>query len=145
MSEPDRASPPANVNVTLDAPLTGRLFPCPLCGLGLDLRLSRADKPYCVCDVCGVQLFIRGKLGIGRLQDLIDREQRVSGTTSASGSAVVVFNRLQQLRAHKQALDAQQGLIFVDEDLAHAICAVDREMHHMQDMLNTLANPGRSR
>jgi transcription elongation factor Elf1 len=43
------------------------LFPCPLCERDLNIKLSKKNKPYVVCDLCGVQLFIRKKEGINIL------------------------------------------------------------------------------
>ena len=40
------------------------LIPCFLCGNGLEIKMSKRDKPYLICDWCGVQTFIRGKRGI---------------------------------------------------------------------------------
>ncbi len=45
-------------------------FPCPLCGELKRLQKSKKDKPYYYCDYCGVQVFIRGKLGIQKLSNL---------------------------------------------------------------------------
>jgi len=63
----------ANVNVMLGnqnletESLSGKLFPCPVCGIALDIRNSRKQEPCCVCNSCRIQLFFRGKTGIGRL------------------------------------------------------------------------------
>ena len=137
----------ANVNVTLAErrPLAGKTFPCPVCGTGLEIRQSRKQKPYCVCDSCGIQIFFRGKTGIRRLQEILESERLVSGTESNSGSAVAVFNRLQQLRAQKKELEQKQGLIFCDEDLENAIRAVDNEIERMQGVLDKLAQNPRKR
>jgi hypothetical protein len=40
------------------------LIPCFLCGNGLEIRTSKRNKPYLICDWCGVQTFIRGQRGI---------------------------------------------------------------------------------
>jgi hypothetical protein len=40
------------------------LIPCFLCGNGLEVKMSKREKPYLICDWCGVQTFIRGKRGI---------------------------------------------------------------------------------
>lgn len=49
--------------------LEGRDFPCPLCGEGLGIRLDvKHGKPYVICDSCGVQMFVRRKRGIERLE-----------------------------------------------------------------------------
>ena len=44
--------------------------PCFLCGRKLEKRVTKTNKkPYFVCDLCGIQLFIRGKQGIERLSE----------------------------------------------------------------------------
>src|SRR6185437_16438374 len=54
-----------------------RLFPCPVCGQGLPVKETKKDKPYLVCDPCGVQLFVRNATGIGRFEGLVQSaEQR---------------------------------------------------------------------
>ena len=64
--------------MSLDLGLNQRhLFPCPLCGQGLDVRETKKKKPYVVCDPCGLQLFVRNETGMGRLEQLVsDAEQR---------------------------------------------------------------------
>lgn len=46
-------------------------LPCFLCHKELDLRISKTEKPYFVCEDCGIQIFVRGKRGIERLQQLL--------------------------------------------------------------------------
>ena len=40
------------------------MFPCPVCTQAREVRLTKKDKPYLVCDPCGVQVFVRGTSGI---------------------------------------------------------------------------------
>jgi len=47
-------------------------LPCPLCEEELDIKISEKGKPYVVCDICGVQLFVRRPEGIKRLKNKID-------------------------------------------------------------------------
>jgi DNA-directed RNA polymerase subunit RPC12/RpoP len=54
---------------------TKRTFPCPLCSRGLEVRQSKKQKPYVVCDPCGVQLFVRSHEGISAFERLIARGQ----------------------------------------------------------------------
>lgn len=58
--------------------LTGkRLFPCPICGEGLEVRESKRRKPYVVCNACCVQMFVRCEPGIRRFETLVsDAEAR---------------------------------------------------------------------
>ena len=51
--------------------LVGKEFSCPLCDDDLDIRLDKHNKPYCVCDSCGVQLFIRKDRGVKELQRIV--------------------------------------------------------------------------
>lgn len=45
-------------------------YPCPICAELKKIGISKKDKPYYFCDYCGVQVFIRGKLGIQKLIEL---------------------------------------------------------------------------
>ena len=56
-----------DANVTLG----DRHFPCPICQEMREIRYDKNSKPYCTCNDCGVQLFIRGKIGIRKLENLI--------------------------------------------------------------------------
>jgi DNA-directed RNA polymerase subunit RPC12/RpoP len=46
-------------------------IPCFLCSQELRLRRDKHEKPYFVCDSCGVQIFVRGRQGIENLAQLI--------------------------------------------------------------------------
>jgi hypothetical protein len=46
-------------------------IPCFLCSQKLEQRTDKHDKPYFVCDPCGVQTFVRGRQGIENLAELI--------------------------------------------------------------------------
>ncbi len=50
-----------------------QMFPCPVCAQPREVRVTKKDKPYLVCDPCGVQLFIRGPAGIGEFKRLLQR------------------------------------------------------------------------
>jgi predicted RNA-binding Zn-ribbon protein involved in translation (DUF1610 family) len=40
----------------------------------LPIRISKKNKPYVVCDPCGLQLFVRGPAGIAELDRLVERK-----------------------------------------------------------------------
>lgn len=48
-----------------------RAFPCPLCSELRELRIDKNQKPYLICDECGVQLFIRKDAGSRRLETML--------------------------------------------------------------------------
>jgi DNA-directed RNA polymerase subunit RPC12/RpoP len=53
-----------------DVPRT-RLFPCPICWQRLDVRTSKKEKPYVVCQACGMQMFVRTQPGIQKFEKQI--------------------------------------------------------------------------
>ena len=140
MSDQPSNTEKTNVNVML-----GCNFPCPLCGTHLDIRRSRANKPYCVCNPCGVQIFFRGKDGISRLRRMLEEHDRIIGSVPAVATpAIAAFNRLEQLRAQKNELQQRRPLIFTDEDLENTISAVDREIARLQTELGRISGDGKS-
>lgn len=135
----------ANVNVTWAEGvqarrlLTHKKFPCPVCGKGMEIRLSMKNKPYCICEECGIQVFFRGKKGILRLRKILDSDLFIAGSESRVDQAVLLFNRIQQLSAQKKRLKAKRGLILSNPDLENAILAVDNEVEWLQGELEKLA------
>jgi hypothetical protein len=140
----DRLTP--NVNVPLAAPdgkpnvMTGKSFPCPVCAINLQIRIARTQKPYCVCMDCGIQIFFRGKVGIARLQKILEDEILVTGAWSGANTPELLFNRVQYLKQRKSELERKQRLIFPDPDLENAITAVDMEIERVQGELKKMAS-----
>jgi len=135
----------ANVNVTLANPdrmsrsMVGKEFPCPVCGVGLEIRFSCNEKPYFVCESCGIQIFVRGKEGIQRLREIFHSQALITANGSQADFAVILFNRIQQLKEQKKQLQAKQGLILRNSDLDNAISAVDNEIERVQGELEKLS------
>ncbi len=57
------------------------MFPCPVCTRAREIRLTKKDKPYLVCDPCGVQLFVRGPAGIEEFKRLLEQSNGASVLT----------------------------------------------------------------
>ncbi|MGH9445160.1 MAG: hypothetical protein ACRD3O_05475 [Terriglobia bacterium] len=134
-----------NVNVTLArsssgaSEFEGKEFPCPLCGEGLPILESKRKKPYCTCNNCGVQIFVRGKSGIARLREMADIGILVSGITESASHGVRLYNRLQQLKLQERDLQKKQGIFFPDENLQNTISLVDAEIETVEGELAELA------
>ena len=47
------------------------LFPCCVCGHGLEVRRTKKGKPYVICDPCGMQMFVRVQSGIQHFEELV--------------------------------------------------------------------------
>jgi hypothetical protein len=137
----------ANVHVTLETSdtskslLSGKKYPCCICGSGLAVRFTRKanSKPYTTCLSCGIQTFFRGQTGIKRLTELVKSNILITGDGSKTELAVILFNRIQQLRTQEKQLEANQPLMARDRDLENAIRAVDNEIQDVQGELNKLA------
>ena len=135
-----------NVNVPLGEPeskphkMAGKTFPCAVCAVSLPIRITRKQKPYCQCLDCGIQIFFRGKVGIARLEAILEDEKLVSGAWSGTNTPELLFNRIQHLKQRKSELKRKQRLFFPDPDLENAICAVDKEIARVQGELDKMAN-----
>jgi DNA-directed RNA polymerase subunit RPC12/RpoP len=138
-----------NVNVTLApfdealAEILGNEFPCPLCGAGLPISRSKRDKPYCTCNYCGIQLFVRGKVGIARLRKLARDGILISSSGGSASHGIALFNRLEQLKLQRQELVFKRPLIFADSNVENAIELVDAEIKTVQVELAVIANSKR--
>jgi hypothetical protein len=73
------------------------------------------------------------------LRAFVDCAQSVAPIAPAA-PAVTLFNRLEQLRAQKDALEEKRPLIVTDKDLENAISAIESEIAQTQNALNALAN-----
>ena len=54
------------------------MFPCPVCTQAREVRVTKKDKPYLICDPCGVQLFIRGPAGVEEFKRLLKQTNQES-------------------------------------------------------------------
>jgi len=130
-----------NVNVTLSSPdpflgeFVDKEFPCPLCGTGLPIRTSKRKKPYCTCNLCGVQIFVRGKEGIRRLNEMANTGILISGKEESASYGINLLNRLEQLKLQKEKLKEKRGFFFTDENVENVIRMVDVETEKVQGEL----------
>jgi DNA-directed RNA polymerase subunit RPC12/RpoP len=141
--KPKQAS--SNVNVTLDSSvdslesLRGLEFPCPFCSAGLPLGLTIANKPYCTCNSCGVQIFVRGKKGIKRLQEMVDEGILISDSNESVSHGISLLNRLEQLKKQRSDLESKRGFFLPDENVENAIRIVDAEKEKVEGELARIA------
>ena len=134
-----------NVNVTLDSSLntleglTAFEFPCPFCGAGLPILPTKKNKPYCTCNSCGVQLFVRGKNGIRRLRKMVDEGILISGSNESVSHGINLLNRLEQLKKQRSDLESKLGFFITDENVENAIRIVDAEKEKVEAELARIA------
>jgi hypothetical protein len=149
MGKLDPRKQTGNVNVTLDPlgealpEILGKEFPCPVCGAGLPILISKTNKPYCTCNSCGIQLFIRGKLGISRLRKLALLGILISSSGESASHGITLLNRLEQLSLQRRDLIFKRPLIFADSNVENAIDLVDAEIESVQGELAQIASSKR--
>src|SRR5215468_5343682 len=97
-------------------------LPCILCQSPLDQRSSKRRKPYFVCNDCGLQLFVRRRLGIDRLLKLI-KELEIQEIYSHASSAeffriLSVVNEITATRAQIYRIENEAFIFFSREQAA---------------------------
>ncbi len=99
-------------------------LPCLLCGNRLERRTAKNDKPYFVCDPCGVQFFVRRKQGMDRLEDLLRESERnaipIAHATRRLFEVQALLTEIDGTKAQIKRLDDEIGLFFQDEDKIRA-------------------------
>lgn len=77
------------------------LFPCSVCGEGLEVRETKKGKPYVICNPCGMQMFVRVESGIRRFEQLV-----------ADAGRKDIWERLEELQQRYQKKCPQCGKKF---------------------------------
>jgi hypothetical protein len=93
-------------NVTLGIRTIGSI-PCFLCSRELDLRKDKKQKPYFICDSCGMQVFIRRKPGINLLNKLLSD---IRAGIAQGIEAMALSGQLIELNRKLKEIEDQQGI-----------------------------------
>ncbi len=138
MSE-NPSKPPANErNVTLP-PNKQTAFPCPICGMQRNIRDSKREKPYVVCDDCGVQLFVRKAEGIKKFKEL-------AATGAASHiiqkgrvqRAVELHDEIKKLKIKRSEVEDQSFFSIFNDDSKNAVRTIDQQIIALESELHAL-------
>jgi hypothetical protein len=86
-------------------------IPCFLCSHELRQRRDKNEKPYFICDPCGMQIFVRGRQGIENLSQLI----------------VMLKERNFPFREHARTLHAIQAVLTEIRGVKKEIKAIEDE------------------
>ena len=106
-------------------------FPCPVCKRVLLVEHAKTGKPYCKCNECGVQLFVRGKQGIIRFYKMLG-ELKIHGDTRDLINSVDYLNALKALLSD---IRGKQPLFGENADLNLQEMAVLRQIENVKDNL----------
>lgn len=116
------------------------LIPCFLCGNGLRVKNSKRNKPYFICEPCGVQVFVRREQGILKLKALLLSISKSAvnypGAQGRVTDLVGQINRLGELKAKLTEVQNKQGFMeFLtgDGSLALAEKVILQEIHAIEN------------
>ena len=95
-------------------------IPCFLCGSKLEKRIDKNEKPYFVCDPCGIQLFVRRKPRIERLDKFMAgfKREEISFQQHSNSVAEIhgILVEIAGVKTEIEKLDGEIGIFFPDRD-----------------------------
>jgi DNA-directed RNA polymerase subunit RPC12/RpoP len=95
---------------------------CVLCSKELRLRRDKHKKPYFVCDVCGVQMFVRGRQGIENLAQL-----------------------MATLREHDLTIRVHAHILYEIQAILAEIRGLEKEIEKLDSMFDVFASQKRNK
>jgi hypothetical protein len=112
-------------------------IPCFLCSQELGQRKDKNDKPYFICDPCGVQIFVRGRQGIANLSQLIEtikeRDFPFREHAQTLWEIQAVLSEIRGIEKEIKSLDSVFDILFHDEKK-------DRARELLEGRIETLLN-----
>jgi ribosomal protein S14 len=95
-------------------------LPCFLCSADLEIRTDKNGKRYFICDECGVQAFVRRKMGISRLAKLVRqlKKGKPKGITENKSpfETGAILAEIDELKKQIKKLKSKRGLFSADQD-----------------------------
>ena len=121
---------------------TNSTIPCFLCGKPLKVKITKTNKPYFICDTCGLQCFIRYKAGISKFRRLLLRlaknDRKFSDINKSSYETLTLIARLNDLKDeislamnHKSLSDHH----LTDPDSKAAVKILEKEIRVVRNAL----------
>jgi len=114
-------------------------IPCFLCGNKLDQRIDKNEKRYFICDPCGIQLFVRRKQGIERLDKFMLAFKRKEITFQEHSNSVVeiqgILIEIAGVKKEIEKLENEMGIIFQDSDKVAARNALKKRLERLLEFL----------
>lgn len=121
-------------------------LPCFLCGSKLEMRTSKKNKPYFVCDACGVQVFVRRTYGIEKLTTLLKELQHRDIYTRANSPEflriLAINNEMSATKAEIKKIKEKVFLLMNNEEEA-AVEALERRLKNLSSELGRLGTAQR--
>ncbi len=120
-------------NITLRGLLPQPELPCYACQKALPIQTTKVGKPYLTCNECGIQIFIRGKAGIARIEKL---KEFWSKEIKPSLEICLLINQLKQLREQREQLNpGLTEILGENEKLAHDRKILDKQIELIEEKI----------
>jgi len=121
-----------------------QFLPCFLCGAKLEKRTSHKNgKPYFVCNVCGIQLFVRRPHGIQLLNKLLDNiaknEIPFKQRAQQLYEIQALLTEINGIKEQIERLKSQIGFLFRDQDKIRACAMLKTKLQNLFKELEQLA------
>jgi hypothetical protein len=120
-----------------------QVLPCLLCGRTLEKRIDKNGKPYFVCDPCGIQMFIRRKDGIERLDKLLRASERNLIPFRQHAHRLfeiqALLTEIEGTRKEIKRLEDTVGILFRDKDKARACNLLKIQLENLFNQLKGIA------
>ena len=121
-----------------------QFLPCLLCGNKLQKRTDKHNKPYFVCDPCGIQLFVRRKQGIERVYELMRASEKyVIPFDQAAEHLYQLQALLSEIDGTKKQIDRlsdEIGFFFPDEHKMRARHALKTRIDALLTQLEAICD-----
>jgi chaperonin cofactor prefoldin len=123
-------------------------IPCFLCSQELGQRKDKNQKPYFVCDPCGVQIFIRGRQGIKNLSQLIEtlkeRDFPFREHAHTLYEIQAVLTEIRGIEKEIKSMDSVLDILFTNEHKERARELLEARIETLLNRLELIAK-GRPR
>ena len=121
-------------NVTLKDEESKEFFPCPICNEMLEVGYTKRSKPYCTCNHCGVQLFVRGRIGIKRFLSLISD----FNYKAKSKELIDLIDYFEKLKEKLNKIRKNKPIIGKNEDLNIQEKAIKKQLNNLRKKLESI-------
>jgi hypothetical protein len=117
-------------------------LPCILCGNKLQKRTDKHNKPYFICDPCGIQFFVRRKQGIDRLENLLRASERHAIPFQQAAERLfevqALLSEIDGTKAQITKLNNEIGFFFPDEHKVHSHEALKTRLDTLLKQLDNM-------
>jgi DNA-directed RNA polymerase subunit RPC12/RpoP len=121
-------------------------IPCFLCSQELEQRKDKNEKPYFICDPCGIQIFVRGRQGILNLTELISTLRKHDFPFREHARVLheiqAILTEIRGLKKELSKLDSLLGIFTDDEDKDRSRKLIKQRIENLLARLEQLANSG---